>query len=539
MEESEVQQDRAECGQVHQKLAAFLKQHHGEIATAWAELVHASPGSSFASLSPEDAGYLTLRGLEAMSDSLETGSRTVLEAYLVEICPARSELAADLPSVVEALMLCKDAALPVVRGAFGPDSDQTWALVSELETFLRGMVGQLTGMCTAEMTQQLQQERARVAMLLDIAEAASSTLELDEVVRLVAEEIAAALVVDGCTFHLVDEEHRSAVQLLQPSDWSSRVLRPLDSYQSYFHEVLTSRRPVTSYDVQSDPRFPLETSRKLRAKSAVGVPLMVKGKVVAVAWAYTVQDHHRFTPEEVALAQGIGNLLGLIIQNAEVYEQSRLLAVLEERTRLAREIHDGLAQTLGALQLKASQIEESIPAGQVVETEAHLSDLQEMISRAYRDLREAMLGLRAAVEPGTGLVSALREYVTHYQAQYGLEVALEASDDEPATLDGETKAQAMRVVQEALSNVRRHAGARRATLGIKRDGDSVRICVADEGRGFDPSLFEGSDDMRHLGLRTMRERAESVGGTLTVNSQPGHGTRLVLELPVGGDGVGA
>jgi len=532
----QAKQGRGARDEAGSELVVLLKQHQEEIATAWAEMVQASPGSSYRGLPREEVRSLALRGLAAMAKSLETGSCTVLDEYLVDVCPVNSEAVPDVAAVTETLLLCKDAALPIIRDACGPDSSATWALVSQLDECLRWMVGRLTSLCTSEMSRKLQEQRAQVAMLLDIAQTVSSTLELDEVVSRVAEEIVAALGVDACTFNLVDEEQRSAVHLLQPSDWSSRVFRSFDSYTSYFHEVLTTREPVTSYDVQSDPRFPLDTAREIGAKSTVGVPLMVKGKVMAVAWAYTVDDYRHFTKEEIALAQAIGNMLGLVIQNAQLYERSKLLAVMEERGRLSREIHDGIAQTLGALQLKASQIEDSLSSEDVDEPRRHLSELQDRISRAYRDLREAMLGLRAVVEPGTDLVTALREYLAHYQAQYGLDVRLEANEDEPVTLDGDTQAQLMRIVHEALSNVRRHAGTDRATLRIERHGDAVRISMVDEGRGFDASLLEGRDDGRHLGLHSMRERAASVGGTLAVESRPGQGTSVVLQLPLHEDG---
>ncbi|HJX38667.1 MAG TPA: GAF domain-containing sensor histidine kinase [Anaerolineae bacterium] len=528
--------DGKERDRARAELAALLNQHEEEIATAWAELVQASPGSPYGSLSPEDMRSLTMRGLRAMVESLQTGSHDILEEYLADICPAGSEAIPDGSAVTEALLLCKDATVPIIRRAFGPDSGKTWALISELDACLRWMAGRLTSLFAAEARRQLQAQRAQVAMLLDIAQTASSTLELDEVVRIVAEGIVAALGVDACTFQLVDETGRSAVYLREPADWSKRVFRSFDSCPRSFHEVLATREPLTSYDVQSDPRFSRHEGRELGAKSALGVPLMVKGKMIAVAWAYTVDDYRRFTRDEIALAQGIGNMLGLVIQNAQLYGRSKLLAVMEERGRLAREIHDGLAQTLGALQLKASQLEDSLPGGRVDESQAYLSELQDMISRAYRDLREAMLGLRAVVEPEAGLLAALREYLTHYQAQYGLVVSLEANEEEPAILDGGAQAQAMRIVQEALSNVRRHAGTDRATLRVERHRDGVRISVVDEGHGFDPALLEGLDDGRHLGLRTMRERAESVGGTLAVESQPGQGTMVVLRLPLSGDG---
>jgi len=518
------------------ELAALLKQHQGEIATAWAEKVRGLAGSVYANLPLEEVRSLTLRGLEAMEESLKTASPAALDGFLAEICPARSEAIADTSAVTEALLLCKEAALFVIRDVCGPDSCETWVLVSQLDAVLRRMVGGLTSLCTAEMRRQLHDERARVQALLDMAQTVSSTLELDEVVSRAAEQIVAALRADRCSFHLVDEERRSTVFLRRPYDWSSRVLRSFDSYTSYFHEVLTTREPLTSYDAQSDPRFNQDAAREIGAKSALAVPLLVKGKVIAVAWTYTVDDYRRFTDEEIALAQGMGNMLGLVIQNAQLYEQSRLLAVMEERARLSREIHDGIAQTLGALQLKASQLEHALSNQQVDESQGHLSELQEMISRAYRDLREAMLGLRAVVEPGTDLVTVLREYLAHYQDQYGLDVRLDAGQEEPAILEGEVQAQVMRIVQEALRNVRRHAGTGRATVRIERQGDGLRICMVDEGRGFDPGLLDAREDGRHLGLHTMRERAASVGGSLIVESRPAEGTSVVLQLPLYEDG---
>jgi signal transduction histidine kinase len=302
--------------------------------------------------------------------------------------------------------------------------------------------------------------------------------------------------------------------------------------------MLTRRQPIILDDVPSDPRIPRDYEfREAELKSAVLLPILLTGKMVALACAYTVHDYRRFTQEEIALAKGMGNILGLGIRNAQLYEKSKLLMVMEERARLSREIHDGIAQTLGALQLKASQLQDSVANNRVGEWEYYLPEVQDMISRAYSDLREAMMGLRAVVEPGAGLVAALKEYLTHYQPEYGVSVSLEVSEGDPVMLDGVAQAQAVRIVQEALSNVRRHSGVNAASVRIERRGDAVRISVVDGGRGFDAALLERRERGTHLGLRTMAERAASVGGALAVDSAPGFGTRVVLDLPLpGGEG---
>jgi signal transduction histidine kinase len=529
-------QDKREHDEVGSELSALLRQHQEEIAATWAEMLRGLPGSPYGDLPPDGVRSLALRGLGALAKSLETGSLDVLDEYLAHVCPAGGEATLDPSVVSEALLLCKEAALSIIRDACGADASAAWDLVSSLDARLRWMVGRVTSRRMGEIRRELEEQRAQVAMLLDMAQTVGSTLELDEVVRRAAEQIVAALGVDRCSFDLVDEEKRSTVFLRRPFDGSSRVFRSFDSYTSCLHEVLTKREPLISYDVPSDPRFDQDKARELGVKSAVSVPLMAKGKVIAVAFAYTVDDYRRFTREEIALAQGIGDIVGLVIQNAQLYERSKLVTVMEERTRLSREIHDGVAQTLGALQLKASQLEGSLSDHRVAESLGHLTELQEMISRAYRDLREAMFGLRTVAEPGTDLVRVLRRFLAHYQVQYGLDARFDVKADEPVVLDEETQAQTMRILQEALRNVLRHAGTGRATVRLERQRDGLRICVVDEGQGFDHSLLEKLGQGDHLGLHTMRERAASVGGEVTVESEPGRGTRVVLQLPLHEDG---
>jgi signal transduction histidine kinase len=516
------------------ELAALLKQHQEEIATGWAEKIQGLRGTFYGELPTEEVRSVTREGVEAIAESLETGSHTLLDEYLGDICPAGSGAMPDTSAVTEALLLCKDATLPVICEACDADSGEILDLVSELDALLRWMVARLSRMCAADVARRLADEEERVQVLLDMAETVSSSLDLDEVVGRASDQMVDTLGVDGCTFILVDEERRSTVYLRRPSDWSCRFPRSFDSYARAFHELLTTREPTEIYDVQLQARIHHDedhkTARELGVKSSLGVPLMAKGQVKAQVWLYTLDECRHFCDADIALARAIGQLLGLVIHNAQLYEQSKRLAVMEERARLSREIHDGLAQTLGALQLKASQLEDSLSGELAGESRDYLFELQGMISRAYRDLREAMFGLRAVVEPGKGLVAALREYLAQYRAQYGLDVQLEVSGEEPVVLDGETQAQAMRIVQEALSNVRRHAGTGRATVSIEREGDQLRICIVDEGRGFDLGSVEERVDGLQLGLRIMRERAESVGGSFVVESFPGKGTRAALEF---------
>ncbi len=146
----QTEQAKTERDKARSELAVLLKQHQEEIATAWAERIRGLADSSYGDLPLEEVRSLTLRGVQAMADSLEAGSLVVLDEYLAGLCPVDSETVPDASALTEALLLCKDAAVPIIRHACGPDSSTAWALVSALDAFLHWMVGRLTSVWEGE-----------------------------------------------------------------------------------------------------------------------------------------------------------------------------------------------------------------------------------------------------------------------------------------------------------------------------------------------------------------------------------------------------
>ena len=146
-------------------------------------------------------------------------------------------------------------------------------------------------------------------------------------------------------------------------------------------------------------------------------------------------------------------------------------------------------------------------------------------------MRESILGLRTTVTPGVGLIPALTEYLHRFSQQSGIRARLVMGDDAIVKFAPGAEIQLLRIIQEALTNVRKHSQASRAWVRFEADEAGTVITVEDDGRGFDPSLI-GQDGREHFGLQTMRERAESVGGVLQISTQPGQGTRLTVQLPL-------
>jgi signal transduction histidine kinase len=205
----------------------------------------------------------------------------------------------------------------------------------------------------------------------------------------------------------------------------------------------------------------------------------------------------------------------------------------EERVRIARELHDGMAQVLAYVNTKAQAVQEYLRSGRPEQAEQHLEQLAAAAREVYTDAREGIFGLRSGSGPEVPFARALGSYLETWSEQTGIEVEAQGLGESPLPLGMVAELQLLRIVQEALSNVRKHARARRVSLVCSRQPERVEIIVIDDGQGFDPEHTVRRGFPR-FGLATMRERAEAVGGRLEVESTPGAGTRVRVSLPVEG-----
>jgi two-component system, NarL family, sensor histidine kinase DegS len=207
-----------------------------------------------------------------------------------------------------------------------------------------------------------------------------------------------------------------------------------------------------------------------------------------------------------------------------------MTAVMQERERLSRELHDGVSQLVADLLLRLDTIRELVKAGRQGDAETELERLYRVGDEIYTDVRESITGLRSSVSE-RGLTRALRDYLDEFEERHDISVSLRA-DDAAGNLTPLAALQIFRLVQEALTNVRKHSGAREARVSLVADGvDQLRIAVTDDGQGFSPhagSIGSG----RPLGLKSMRERVEALGGTFYVESEPGSGTQVSATVPV-------
>jgi signal transduction histidine kinase len=215
---------------------------------------------------------------------------------------------------------------------------------------------------------------------------------------------------------------------------------------------------------------------------------------------------------------------------AREQELLTMRAVMQERERLSRELHDGVAQLVADVLLRMDTIQELVGANRQREAKVELERLRGVADEIYKDIEESIAGLRTNVIQ-RGLVRALRDYLDQFEERYQILTSLQA-DDAANQLSPLASLQVFRLVQEALTNVRKHAGAREATVSLTTNGTGqLLVTIADDGQGFVPGS-QANGTTRPLGLTSMRERVASLGGTFLVESQPGTGTRVIATIPM-------
>lgn len=264
-------------------------------------------------------------------------------------------------------------------------------------------------------------------------------------------------------------------------------------------------------------------------RRAIALPLrQLAARSSEIAKGEFVQSVPIVSRDEIGLLSDAFNHMASQLKAHE--ERSKGLAILEERERLAAELHDSLAQDLAFLRLKLIEWEKN-HATNPAETTRLLDELFPIVDEAYQNLREAIFGLRAlALKPQVGLVTALSDFLKDFGDVRDIPVTLRVDRSEAIRFAPEVEIQFVRILHEALTNIVKHAHAKRADITIQCREDKAIISIADDGRGFSKEDCPASS--LHFGLQTMQTRAQSVGGKCAVASVLDRGTTVVLELPL-------
>ena len=264
--------------------------------------------------------------------------------------------------------------------------------------------------------------------------------------------------------------------------------------------------------------------------SFLGAPIRYKGRAVGSLYLTDKDGGSPFDQEDEEIVRLFSNQAAVAIQNAQLNEQIQALAVETERTRISREMHDGLTQVLGYINTKAQAVEQFMINKDLEAAGNHLKEMSEAARQAYREVREGILALRTQVGADRSLSDALNEFISEFQYQSGSSTKVKQTIPDTMNLNPLQEVQILRIVQEPLTNTRKHAQATTVSVIISQRNEELQVEVSDDGRGFNP-LAVKRGEWPHLGLQTMQERAEAVGGTFEVESAPGKGTKVQVSIP--------
>jgi signal transduction histidine kinase len=313
------------------------------------------------------------------------------------------------------------------------------------------------------------------------------------------------------------------------SDELVEAMGPLPRTHGMLGVILEESRPYRNEDIHLHPSFRGWWPRRHPdMRSFLGVPIVSPGGVIGAFYLTQKEGAEQFSESDQELIELLASHAAIAITNARLYEQSRELSIVSERNRLALELHDVVSQKLFSLMLTAeaaaTQLDRDPEAART-----QLDRLRELARQALEELRVLILGLRPPELEHDGLAGTLRKEVAMLSRVHGVPIELLVEDwTADGRGNGDRDLAILRIAHEALHNAVQHAAAERVVLRLSSRDGGLKIEVADDGVGFDPS--SGELRSRHLGLTSMEERARELGGHLEIRSAPGAGTTVALEL---------
>ncbi|MGC9336296.1 MAG: GAF domain-containing protein, partial [Anaerolineae bacterium] len=407
--------------------------------------------------------------------------------------------------------------------------------ITAQELDMLAAIGQQIGMAVENA--RLYQEAGRMAEDLALLHESSvfltGTLDPQTIYQQLTEQTTKLLGCHAASLFLWDEETGEAVGVFAHGLNSSIPgLRIHPEESGLLQELISQKGSVAVEDTQADPRVPPLWRDKLAVKALLCVPLWGKDLPLGFLFLSDLERPRHWREAEVAWAESFANHAAIALGKAYLYEQAERLATLEERQRIAADMHDGLAQTLSYLTLKSHHASDLLEEGDIGQALAEHHDIQAAMERATHEVRRSIASLQTNPAPPQPLQQSLQEIVDGFREEGGPAVTFATELKEPLFPSEGQPGQIARIVQEALLNARRHAAAGHISVTLAIGGTEATITVADDGRGFDPATAADHGD--HFGLRIMRARAARIGGRVEIASAPGRGTRVTLSWPPAG-----
>jgi signal transduction histidine kinase len=386
-----------------------------------------------------------------------------------------------------------------------------------------------------ELEQRVAGRTRELSVLYGVAALASQPLDLETMLTRSLERALEAVGSDAGVIHLLDEINRPSgngtegekmlrlvAQQGIPPDLVAQIKHwPVDEGLGKW--IVEHEKPLILPDITSDPR--MTVTLPIEPLAYIGIPLRASGRTVGALAIIRRTDQPPLIVEEISLLTSIADQLGIVVESAGLRERAERAAVLEERERLARELHDSVTQLLYSINLFAKAGRDAYNQGNTVQGSAHLAQLGDIASQAIKEMRLLLYELRPRELEQEGFIGAIQHRLDAVEGRAGIRTQLLV--DTAIKLSPKVEQELYHIVQEALNNALKHSQATSVQVQITADREWIGLEVTDDGVGFDPHNIP---DEGGIGLINMRERAKKLGGKLAILSKLGRGTTVQLSL---------
>jgi PAS domain S-box-containing protein len=377
------------------------------------------------------------------------------------------------------------------------------------------------------LEQRMAERTGALSALYEVTAVASASRDLATILDHALDRIVAVLESEAATIHLV-QGTPAVLRLAAARGLPAAVPAqgdPVLRAPQLGRALLRRRHPLVVPDMAGDRRT-VHASDVYPSHTYAGVPIRAKGQTLGVL--SVLRDRGRqFTADDASLLVATGDQLGVAVAHARLFAEVQNKAALEERQRLAHDLHDSVTQSLYSLTLLAEAARRVVGTDQRHHVAEYVTRLGEAAQQALKEMRLLLYELRPLALQREGLVGAVQQRLDAVEKRAGVETRLLVEGR--LTLPAPAEVELYHIIQEALNNAMKHAAARSVTVRIRAEGARVEVTVMDNGRGFDP---HGAGDTGGLGLLSMRARVARLGGALTIRSQPGEGTTVTVAVRV-------
>jgi signal transduction histidine kinase len=371
--------------------------------------------------------------------------------------------------------------------------------------------------------------RARLEALDDASRAIAGELDVERVLQLIVDRVRDLIGARYAALGTVDEQGQITRFITSGITHEQRLrIGPIPRGRGLLGLIIREGRSYRIREIRDHPDrsgFPPEHPAM---HSFLGVPVVVKGRSVGNLYLTEKLGAPEFSEQDQRLAENFALHAGIAIENARLHEQVQRLAIVDERQRIGKDLHDGIIQSLYAVSLSLEDVPDLMSA-EPVEAAARVERAIEALNGSIRDIRNFIFGLRPELVEQGGLVAGLATLVNEFRLNTLIDAEFEADELPDREPDAQVRAELLQIAREALSNVARHARASSAGIRLSGSPGALQLSVRDNGRGFDPAARMADG---HLGLANMAARAGDLGGRLEVVSEPGGGTDIIVRVPL-------